>query len=463
MKDKRFFCVLCVLVFAIFLTFAGGQQDSGKAFANQTTDINMLSMGDVLYPQTYLSSFTFPYKVQKDEPFSIFVNQENETILNSGGKSNILVGLRVNNNDYFTIRDVNYVIYLQNPAFLQTERVFKLYESALNRIFELKSDNSRIALYSNLNKSIQVISKKENINKSLKAISNETKDKQSQQILKDIYNDLSTKENGMPWRIIWISDENVFKTSEDISFYETIYESYKSQNISFSFLGYGATPLWNNVNNQLCYTEGNSYYGKTYQYLENSVVTDFEGFAYPAIKDIKVSFSTFPWVNSTSRKIYQINSMNVNDSKILLFPFSVDSVYNTALNLHEELANEEELLVGVVSVEYFSEASQKKTFLEYPIKLKYTDDYDLYLKTTNNIVTKYVILQETPYVLKKMCIAYNRKEYGNALRLLNNQINSLSDLQKTSKDSQLSLDIEMLEKFHASIITESQKPVEIIE
>lgn len=459
MKNKRLYSILCVLFLTSCLVFAGGQQDSGKAYANQATEIAQLDMGDVLYPQTYLSNFTFPYKVIKDEPLSVFINQEHENLLTSGGTSNILVGLRVNDKELFKVRDVNYVIYIQNPAFLQTERVFKLYESALNRIFDIKSEKSRIALYSGLRKSIQVISKQENITKTLQAISSETKNKDNQQILKDIYSELITKENGLPWRVIWVSDENVFKTSENISFYEMMYESYKKYNISFSFLGYGPSPLWNNVNNQLCYTEGNTYYGKTYQYLENSVVTDFEGFAYPAIKDIKVSFSTYPWVISSTRKITQIDNMNVNESKILLYSFAIDSAINNQANLQKE----NEIAVGNIYIEYFNENTQKKTFTEYPISIKLTDNYDLYSESINPIVTKYVVLQETPYILKRVCIANNRKEYGYALRLLNNQIEALTVLQQTSKDSQLALDIEMLEKFHESIITESQKPVEIVE
>jgi hypothetical protein len=156
-------CLTVLLIgFAVFSAFAGGQTDSGR-----DSSLNTIEAGKFVDPGTvdaysYINDYIFPYEINKNDDLLIFVKLEKEKILTIGDRFNLLIGLHVNNKDYFKRNEGNYIVFIHNPEILlrtewknsfasilskirqaqQTDAVLGIFNPAKNEIIDIPTVNS---------------------------------------------------------------------------------------------------------------------------------------------------------------------------------------------------------------------------------------------------------------------------------------------------------------------------------
>ncbi len=440
-----FLCIGSVL-------FAGGQKESGRSICASNADAGTIVDAAYIDSTAFINSYAFPYKANEQNDLSIYLLNNKISYLTSGGTQSIVLGLRANLPAFFDSEDVNYVLYIQNPVFLGSERSFKVFETALQKIFDAKSSGSRIALFSAQTGSLRFITSKTDISPALVEIAKETKIKQNLKTASQAFTIMQNDGNVNAWRFMWVTDENVLQNYTDISSFKVLSSMYADLDASFSLLCYGSSPQWGLINDMLTGIEGNSYYGKTYQYLENSILNDFIQFSKPAVSSITLTIASSPWLGDNTQTTLDLGSLGAGQSIMLQQELSLPSFDVMPLGQKNE-----SFTAAYCYISYYSHKEKKLKYTTVTIDASYTDSIDDWHSSKNTTALKYSTLAKTGESLAATSKAAELRNYTNAFTSLDAQIARLRSLDPAQTDILIRSDIDMLEKTRKALFNQVQE------
>lgn len=447
--NKKLFFVLCLLsVFANL--FALNHKESGRESVTAILATDTIPASSKVDTKAYLDDFAFPYRAQKSNPLSFFVHTNQSSVFLTGDDVVLQVGLRANNKSFFEPRDVNYLIYINNPSFVSSDRGKTLFTNALKRMLETKTPDSCICLYSNVDGLLKYVTSPNDIAPILNQIGNEPKSSDVAKTLMQMGKSVEINSNGMPWRIMCISDDDMFKSDAVRNAFLYIPRMYNLNynDISFSYIGYGIVSDWPRINQIFADESGNIYYEKTYKALENRIVSDFDKFSHYDIQDINIKISYFPWVAKEDVE-FTIPAMEYDGHKIIL-----DSVYLpsiTKLPTDAEFVNSYKNSDGsyktaMVSVSYIYGKDKTPVYKTDTVSVKYTENPEEVESSKNAVVEQSIVLSRTGQIFSELETLYNSGNYVKALDEIGSQIKALQKIQENSKDKQIEVEIQNLKK-----------------
>lgn len=449
MKKIAALTLFTVLVCNFIL--AGGQKETGRNYIASTADTGDIIESSYIDTSSFINAYAFPYKANEQDDLSIFFLNNKVSYLTSGGTQSLVLGLRANQPAFFESRDVNYVMYIQNPSFLKTDRSFKVFESSLQTIFDAKTSSTRIALFSAQSGSLSFIGSKAEITAALQQISNEVKVKQNLKTASLAFTAMKNDGNTNPWRFMWVTDENVLQSNTDISSFKVLASMHAALNISFSLLCYGSSPQWGSVNDMLTGIKGSSYYGKTYQYLESSISNDFIQFSKPAVSSITLTIAASPWLGGNTQASINLGSLGAGQSLMIQQALELPAFESMPLMRKDEF-----FTAAYCYISYYSHKEKKLKYITLNIDASYTDSIDQWYSSRNPIALKYITLSKTGETLSSMSKAFKLGSYSTAFEYLDMQILSLKELDPDGKDILIRSDVQMLEKTRTSLFNQVQ-------
>ena len=446
---KKILCILTVL-FVISNVFALNHKESGRESVTAILAADAIPASSKVDTKAYLDDFAFPYRAQKSNPLSFFVHPNQSSVFSIGDDIVLQIGLRANNKDFFETRDVNYLIYINNPSFVSSDRGKTLFTNALKRMLDVKTPNSCICLYSNSDGLLKYVTSPNDIAPILNQIGQEVKSTDVAKTLMQMGKSVEINSNGMPWRIMCVSDDDMFKSDAVRNAFLYIPRMYNLNynDISFSYIGYGVVSDWPRINQIFAEENGNIYYEKTYKALENRIVSDFDKFSHYDIQDIDVKISYFPWV-AKEDVVFTIPAMEYDGHKIIL-----DSVYLPSITKlpADEVSNSSfknddgSYKTALVSVSYIYGKDKTPVYKTDTISIKYTDNPSDVESSKNAIVEQSIVLSRTGQIFSELETLCNSGNYILALDLINAQIQALQKIQENSKDKQIEVEIQNLKK-----------------
>ncbi|MGP1587328.1 MAG: hypothetical protein ACTTHG_03185 [Treponemataceae bacterium] len=423
--------------------FALSTQESGRISVTAAINAGKIPSANQIDPSYYLDDFAFPYKAKKEEPLSIFVQQSKSFVYSNGDENCIQIALKANNRDFFSQRDVNYAIFLTNPAFLQNERGKALFSNALFKILENKSRNSRICLYVASSESLIFVTNKDSVDEVLTDISLSERPSDIDKVLEKIVQSVQVNANGMDWQVLCVSDQDMFKTKAVQNAFVQLPLIYDDVNLSFAYIGYGVSSEWININKKLKSQKGGVYYENTYKALENRIYMDFDKFAHEGLENIKVRISYAPWLEEKDEEFF-ISEMNYDAHKIIMKTLQVPSSFK----IHYE-----DFTYATVSVNYnFTGENSKTVYKTYALKLKFSNDPEEIQNGTNPIIVQNQILQSGAGIFAQVEKACNEKDYAYAMQKIDSQIKKLEAIEKNTKDRQVNIELENFYNLKKNVI-----------
>jgi hypothetical protein len=284
---------------------------------------------------------------------------------------------------------------------------------------------------------------------------------------------MAAKEKKKNTRFLWITDSDLLRgnnSAAERAYFDFLIRLQSQNNISFSYMGYGETPNWADMNSSLKNAGGNSYYVNTSDELGDKIWDDYNLFSYPTIENIKVNVSLMPWITEarndyraewypvtgftptaayyTHTQANTIKNMDAGAHRIFLYYLRIiaeNRVFASTANEYlREIAEGRTIPAGFVSVEYYSFTQGKTIYRVFPLQITYTDDYDSYAVHIDQVVRKYTVLQNTGFILKELNQLVNNRNYYNAILLVDSQIKLLEQL--ANNDAEILVDIETLTK-----------------
>lgn len=455
MKKILFICIVSVL--CLCSAFAISHKEPGRDSITASLTAGKIPATNAIDSNYYLDDFAFPYRAQKNELLSFFTHTDKSQILSCGDTVSIQVGLRASNNEAFTLRDVNYVLYINNPSFAINDRGKSLFTAALTKMLETKTPNSRISVYVPETSTLRFVTSVDAIAATLEAVGNSEKTKATESVLIDIGKAIDANTNGLPWRVMCISDQDMFKTSQVKDAFSYVPCLYSNSEISFSYVGYGIISEWAIINKMFEFSEGNIYYEKTYKALENRIVSDFDKFSHSRIKDIQVKIAYADWTQKED-VIYSIPSMEYDGHTILLDSVKLPASINIPV-ANEEFTrmyvasdNANSYLVANCSLTFTNESDSTVVYKTTPVYVTYTNDPIAVQTSTNKIVQQSLILQNSGSVFKSLEEMCNEEKFAQALLLIDSQIKDLKFVQTSSKDKQIEVDVQNFKKAEEIIL-----------
>lgn len=448
---KKLSAILAVS--AVFLTavFAGGQKESGRNVCSSTADTGGIIDGSFIDSGSFINAYAFPYKANEQDELSMFLLNNKVSFLTSGGTQSIILGFRTNTPSFFEAADVNYILYIQNPSFLTTERSFKVFESSLVNIMDAKTPLSRVGLFSAQTGSIRFISSKADVTAALQEAVKEAKTRQNLKTASLIFSAMNNDGNTNPWRCMWVTDENILQNYTDISSFKVLSSMYGNLDAGFSLLCYGTSPQWGLMNTMLTGIKGSSYYGKTYQYLENAIQNDFIQFSKPAVSNITLTIASSPWLSGTSSIIIDAGSLGAGQSIMIQQDLSVPSY--DALSLVQK---NESFTAAYCYISYYSHKDKKYKYNTITIDAFYTDSIDEWKSSMNPVALKYSTLSSTGQALSVMSSSYKLGNFSAAFQALDTQLQKLKALDASAADVLIRADVQMLEKTRTALFAQVQ-------
>jgi len=448
---RRLAVFLCIFVSMATVLFAGGQKESGRNVCTAAADSGSIADGAFIDTSAFINSYAFPYKVNEQEDLSIYLLNNKVSFLTSGGTQSIVLGLRANLASFFESIDVNYVVYIQSPSFLSTERSFKVFENSLQSIMDAKTAGSRIALFSAQSGKLRFISSKADVTTALQEIAKETKVKQNLKTASLSFSAMKEDSSVNPWRFLWVTDENILQNYSDIESFKVLSGMYGTLDAGFSLLCYGNSPQWGVVNPMLDGIKGNSYYGKTYQFLENTIVTDFTQFSKPAVSKITLTISSSPWLGSGSPVTLDIGNLGAGQSIMIQRDLTIPSYETMPL-----AQKNENFTAAYCYISYYSHKDKKFKYTTLNVDASYTDSIDQWYAQRNPVALKYSTLSSTALALSSMSKDYKLGNYSGAFAALDLQIAKLKELDPSLNDVLIRSDVQMLEKIRSSLFKQVQ-------
>jgi hypothetical protein len=478
--------VSCVITFNVF---PGGQTDSGRDASMDTVEAGKFVNPATVDAYAYINDYMFPYAIDAARDLSIFVKLEKERILTIGDRFNLLVGLHVNNKDYFRRIEGNYIFFIHNPEILLRNEWKNAISSALRKIRQAQQSDGIVGIFNPANNEIITIATVDAIPGALNQIQNTRKIYAIDTILDQSFKNMDAIKNDYSTRFLWITDSDLLKSTNDNrerqrEYFDFLMKLQSQNNISFSYLGYGEVPAWAAMNQSLKNVGGNSYYVNTSRELEEKIGDDYGRFVYPTIENIKVSVSLMPWITEARHDYrsewYPVNdfmpvsqyythtatniikNMDSGEHKIFLYYLSIAAANRAASDLYYRTVTGDGVVpVGFCSVEYYSYASGKTTYRTFPLTIRYTEDYGDYEGHIDQAVRKYTILQNTGFILKELSNLVNRRQYYTAILLVDSQIKILEKYFSEKPDEKIKEDIEILNR-NKNLLMEQAKSLNYI-
>lgn len=461
--NKKIFFVLCLLC-VVSSIFALNHKESGRESVTAILATDSIPASSKIDTKSYLDDFAFPYRAQKSNPLSFFVHPEQTSVLLNGDEVVLQVGLRANNRDFFEPRDVNYLIYINNPSFVASDRGKTLFTNALKRILEAKTPDSCICLYSINEGLLKYVTSPNDIAPILNLIGNEKKPDDVAKVLMEMGKSVEINSNGLPWRIMCISDDDMFKTEavRNAMLYIPRLYNLNYNEISFSYIGYGIVSDWPNINQIFENEDGNIYYEKTYKALENRIFSDFDKFSHYNIEDIAVKISYYPWVVNSEDMEVNISSMEYDGHRILLDKINLPSITKLPMDSNFDTAYknpDNSYKTAMVSVSYVYGKNKTPVYKTDVVSIKYTENPEEVNASINPVVNQSIVLSKTGDIFSQLESLYNSGDYVKALDMITVQIQALQKIQENSKDRQIEVEIQNLKKaqslIHSKLVNES--------
>ncbi|MDR1420786.1 MAG: hypothetical protein LBI86_10460 [Treponema sp.] len=485
---KRYVLAFLSVLLA-FNAFAGGQTDSGRETSMDTIEAGKFVNPGAVDAYAYINDYVFPYEIDAGDDISIFVKLEKERILTIGDTFNLLIGLHVNNKDYFRRVEGNYIVLIHNPEILLRNEWKNSITAVLRRIRQAQRSDAVLGIFNPAANEIIRINTADSIPGILNQLQNTRKVYSIDTILDQSFKNMDKIENEYNTRFLWMTDSDLLKSSNDNSartreYFDFLMKLQSQNNISFSYLGYGEVPTWATMNQSLKNVGGNSYYINGSQELEEKIWDDYDRFVYPTISNIKINVSLMPWIKEarydyrsewypvdgfmpvtnyyTHTTSNQIKNMDSGEHKIYLYYLSIAAVNQAASDLYyRTVTSGGAVPVGFCSVEYYSYTAGKTKYRTFPLEIQYTEDYDDYAAHTDQSVRKYTVLQNTGFILKELSNLVNRRQYYTAILLVDSQIKILEKYLKEKEDDKITQDIELLNK-NKDLLMEQAKSLNYI-
>ncbi len=451
---KKQTLLLVMIVLCSFL-IAGGQKEAGRNYASSTTDTGGIVDASYIDTSSFINSYQFPYKANEQDDISLFLISNKVSFLTSGGTQSVVLGLRANQPSFFDSLDVNYVLYIQNPSFLKTERSFKVFETSLQNIFDAKTSGTRIALFTPQTEKLQFISSKAQITSTLQELINEPKIKQNLKTADIAFTSIKADGNPNPWRLLWVTDDNVLQNYTDITAFKNLYAMYANLPISVSLLCYGTSPQWGDINSSLTGIKGSSYYGKTYQYLESTILNDFIQFSKPAVSNMSLTIASSPWLDGNQTTI-DLGSLGAGQS--LMVQQNLELPAFDAIPLMQKGEN---FTAAYCYISYYSHKDKKQKYITLTVDASYTDSVEQWAASRNPIALKYSTLSKTGEALSSMSTLFKIGNYSGAFKAIDEQLARLKELDPDGTDVLIRTDIQLLEKTRTVLFNQAKAALKL--
>jgi hypothetical protein len=473
--------------FIVFSAFAGGQTDSGRDSSLTTIEAGKFVNPETVDAYAYINDYVFPYRINENDDLSIFVKLEKEQILTIGDKFNLFIGLHVNNKDFYKRTEGNYIVFIHNPEVLLRAEWKNSFISVFSKIRQAQKTDAVFGIFNPAKNEIINIPTVNSIQTALDQIQNTRKVYNMDTLLDQSFRNMDKIQNNYNTRFLWITDSDLLKSnnsSREREYFDYLMKLQAQNKISFSYLGYGEVPNWAVMNQSLKNVGGNSYYVNSNQDMEEKAWDDYDRFIYPTIENIKVNVSLMPWVTETRfdyrsewypasgfrpvTNYYthtlsnEIKNMDSGEHKIFLYYLNINAINKTESDLYyRTIAGDGNTPIGFCSVEYYSYNEGKTKYRTFPLRVKYTEDYDEYAAYINQEVKKYTILQNTGFILKELSQLVNKREYYTAILLVDSQIKMLESYLAENFDDAIATDIETLNK-NKELLMEQAKSLNYI-
>ena len=479
--------VLVVFAFIPCALFAGGQADSGRDTTTATIEGGQFVNPAMVDAYEYINDYVFPYAITPSEDLSVFVKLEKGQALSIGDEFNLLIGLKLNEQNYFKRNEGNFILFIHNPGILLRTEWRDSITTALRRIRQAQKSDAVLGIFNSANNEIIYIPNVNAIADTLNQIQNTKKVHAIDIILDESFKCMDAIQNNHETRFFWMTDSDLLRSNNAArqqEYFHFLMKLQSQNNISFSYLGYGEVPQWATMNRSLKNVGGNSYYITTPGELEEKIWDDFDRFVFPTIKDIKVNVSFMPWIfevrhdyrnewypvdnfrplvsNYTHTSSNTIKNMDAGEHRVFLYYLKIGAENKTAADLYyRTISSARNAPVGFVSVEYYSYTKQKTIYTAFPLSVTYTDDYDSYSARIDASVRKYTILQNTAFILKELRNLVNGRDYYTAILLVDSQIKLLEGFVREKADKEITGDIEALKK-NKALLMEQAKSLQYI-
>lgn len=168
---------------------------------------------------------------------------------------------------------------------------------------------------------------------------------------------------------------------------------------------------------------------------------DYRAEWYPAARFVPLANNYTHTLSNT------IKNMDSGEHKIYLYYLNIDAIDKTESDLYyRTISKDGNTPLGFCGVEYYSYTEGKTIYKTFPLRVKYTENYDEYAANINKEVSKYTVLQNTGFILKELSNLVNRRDYYTAILLVDSQIKMLQKYLAEKRDDTIEKDIETLNK-----------------
>ena len=439
---KKFTSIFALICMATSL-FAFQIRSSGRDAIQ-----NSLKNGEIptqvgIRSDLYLDDFAFPYKNRTGEAVSVFVQQEKSLAYLNGDENSVQVAIKTNSSEFFPQRDVNYVIFVTNPAFVQTEKGRAVFSDSVTQILAEKSENSKIYFYIPENEKVALVSNEEELSTVLDELALSEKSNDIAGSLETIANLSSEPSNVLPWEVLCVSEQDMFKNSfDEQSFFQL---PFAHKNISFAYVGYGIQSDWKQVTEKAEKLDVSLYYENTYKSLTNRIVSDFSKFSHYKLENLEVRIVYAPDVKMNPRN-FKLGNLGIEESHIILEKVAVPSFF--ALKKDVEIAPDFPFNYVNVSVKYElpvldenGNLTKNVFYKVYPLSIQYSENPTDIEGSRNAIVEKNAILKNSSLVYFQVERLIDMGFKNQSLSLIENQITDLEKIFATYPDRQIEVEI----------------------
>ena len=478
-----------ILLFALvpFAVFAGGQKQSGRDTSADTIEGGQFINPAMVDAYEYINDYVFPYDINSRDDLSVFVKLEKGQVLSIGDNFNLLIGLKLNEQNYFRRNEGNFILFIHNPNMLLRTEWRNPITAALRRIRQAQQSDAVLGIFNPATNEIINIPDVNAIEDAFYQIQNTRKIYTTDTILNQSFRCMDDIGNDHSTRFFWMTDSDLLRSSNaarEREYFDFLMKLQSQNNISFSYLGYGEVPNWATMNQSLKNVGGNSYYINSAAELEEKIWDDYERFVFPTIQNIKVNVSLMPWIaesrydyrdewypvanftpvnsNYTHTASNSIKNMDADEHRVFMYYLKIEAENKTASDLYYRTISSGRIVpVGFVSVQYYSYSEGKTKYRVFPLQVTYTDDYDSYSAQIDLSVRKYTVLQNTAFILKELSNLVNRRQYYTAILLVDSQIKLLEGFLKENDDKEIAGDVETLTK-NKALLMEQAKSLQYI-
>ena len=158
----KYIAVILIFVFIPCTIFAAGRAEADRDTNTATIEGSQFVNPAMVDAYEYINDYVFPYETDTTGDLSVFVNLEKKQVLSIGDNFNLLIGLKVNDQRYFTRNEGNFILFIHNPNILlqpqwrnsitavlrrirqaqQSGAILGIFNSATNEIIEITDNNA---------------------------------------------------------------------------------------------------------------------------------------------------------------------------------------------------------------------------------------------------------------------------------------------------------------------------------